>query len=599
MKKIIYILCAVGILFSCDLEEIPVSKVGKDPVFGSESGLELYANSFYDMLPSASDAIRDGGSNDNMTDYSARREVPDFLRTGAYSAQKSSGWSGGSGGDWAKLRNVNYFLLNCHDERVSAKVRSNYMGIARFFRAWFYYEKVKRFGDVPWIGTPLDVSDPALYNGRDSRTLVMDSVLADLNFAIENITAEKESSASLVTKAVALAFKSRVCLFEGTFRKYHTSYNLQQTSNAWLTEAANAAETLMKTNGYSIYSSAGDKSYRTLFTSLKPVNSEVILASVSDAALSRFNDANWFWTSATYGSRVSMTRTFANTYLNLDGTPFTDKPGYKTMVFSEETQGRDWRLHQTIRTPGYQRVDGGTAVAAPPVFSYTYTGYQPIKYCLDDMIYDSGSNNVNSIPLIRYAEVLLNYAEAKAELGSFTDADWANTIGKLRARAGITSGLTTKPTKADPYLQANYFPEIADATLLEIRRERAIELSFEGLRFYDLMRWHKGNLLEMQWNGFYVPALDVPMDLDGNGTLDVCFTFNASPANPIKGVTYINVAEIKGGITNPQQLSEGTKGELIWLDNITKTWEEKKYLYPIPESALLMNENLGQNPGWN
>lgn len=130
------------------------------------------------------------------------------------------------------------------------------------------------------------------------------------------------------------------------------------------------------------------------------------------------------------------------------------------------------------------------------------------------MFYDSGANNDNSIPLIRFAEVLLNYAEAKAELGVFTDADWEKTIGALRGRAGITGGLTARPTKADPYLQANYFPEITDPSLLEIRRERGIELVFEGLRFSDLLRWKKGNLMTMPWNGFYVPELAKAMDLN-------------------------------------------------------------------------------------
>src|SRR6185437_1429922 len=108
-------------------------------------------------------------------------------------------------------------------------------------------------------------------------------------------------------------------------------------------------------------------------------------------------------------------------------------------------------------------------VPAPPVFSYTYTGYQPIKWCLDDMINDNGKTNTNSVCLMRYAEILLNYAEAKAELGTMTDADWAMTIGALRARAGITGGLTSLPTTADSYLQANYFPDITDPVILEIR----------------------------------------------------------------------------------------------------------------------------------
>ncbi len=609
MKKIIYILLTVGCLFSCNLDEGPLSQMAKEPVFSSENGLKLYSYSFYNILPNASEAAQDAFKNDNMADHSARQIVPIYLREGAYGPQQSNRWdvtdtdsdkkNDDNRDDWAKLRNINYFIENCTDERVSETVRNNYIGIARFFRAYFYFEKVKRFGDVPWIETTPDVDDPLLYAPRDSRTLVMDKVLEDLNFACEHITLDKDPTCSLISKYAALAFKSRVCLFEGTFRKYHTGYNLAGTASQWLSEAASAAREVMDNSGYTIYTGAGEeRSYRELFTNQNPLASETILASVCDPTLSVYNDANWWWTSSTYGSRVSLIRTFVNTYLMLDGTPFTDNPEYKTMIFPREVEGRDRRLEQTIRTPGYTRVDGGITVPAPPVFSYTYTGYQPIKFCLDDMYYDSGKNNINSIPLIRYAEVLLNYAEAKAELGTLTDADWEATVGTLRKRAGITGGLASKPVTIDTYLQSTYFPEITDPALLEIRRERGIELVFEGFRFFDLIRWRKGDLLEMDWNGMYVPALNTPMDLNDDGIMDVCFTYGEEVTDPIPGVTYLNVAPMTAGVVNPQRLSEDTKGELTWLNNIEKTWTDKNYLYPIPESAILMNPNLGQNPGW-
>jgi hypothetical protein len=217
---------------------------------------------------------------------------------------------------------------------------------------------------------------------------------------------------------------------------------------------------------------------------------------------------------------------------------------------------------------------------------------------LDDTYYDGGSRNDNSISIIRYAEVLLNLAEAKAELGIFTDADWTKTIGALRKRAGITSGLTTIPTVVDPYLQSNYFPDIADPVILEIRRERGIELVLEGFRFYDLVRWKHGELLEQTWNGFYVPAVDQPLDLNEDGKLDVCF-YITPPQNPVAGVTYINVAPTISSGVNPQRLSNTTSGEITWLTNIPRVWEDKHYLYPIPENDRLMNPELGQNPGWD
>src|SRR5690606_14344562 len=137
------------------------------------------------------------------------------------------------------------------DPAVSLTLRQHYNGLAKFWRAWFYYEKVKRFGDVPWIGEPLDVDDPQLYEGRDPRTMVMDSIISDLNYAIAHIDGS-DPSRTMVTRDVALAFKSRVCLYEGTFRKYHTDLGLANTAESWLNESADAARILMDENNYSI-----------------------------------------------------------------------------------------------------------------------------------------------------------------------------------------------------------------------------------------------------------------------------------------------------------------------------------------------------------
>lgn len=571
------------------MDEIPQASVDKDTVFRTEKGLETYSYSFYNMLPSVSDGFR----QDAMCDYGAVTSFDNFIREGAYSAELSSGWS------WGDLRNINYFIENCTNEAVDESVRNNYIGLARFFRAYFYYEMVVRFGDVPWIDRTLGVDDELLYAGRDSRTTVMDHVLEDLDFACENISRTKDETGSLVTKWVAYALKSRICLFEASFRKYHTELGLTDSVDEWYQEAVRAAETVMKESGHSIYTGEGtDASFRSLFISDKPVTSEVMLASCADAGLAVLGEANWWWTSGTYGARFSMIRTFVNTFLNTDGTPFTDRAGYETMEFYDECQNRDARLAQTIRTPGYER-DG--APAAPNFNGYSYTGYQPIKYTLDDTKYDAGALNTNAIPLFRYAEVLLNYAEAKAELGTLTDADWANTVGVLRARAGITGGLSAKPTKVDAYFQQNYFPNISDPVILEVRRERSIELALEGFRFTDLKRWKRGELMTMRWTGIYVPALNVQMDLDKDGTPDVIFYTGEKPTGLPASCTPVSVGE-----GTQQGLTGATSGNLTWSDNDPRVWYDdgRQYYYPIPQSAINNatlpdgTTNLKQNPGW-
>lgn len=583
-KIMIYFTALTLLVAGCtkELDQTAQSTATRDAVFSSEDGLKLYTLSFYNLLPDINTPFR---TDATLSDFGATSSVPDYIREGAYSSRQGSGW------DWSGLRNLNYFIQNCTNPAVPEEIRNNYIGLARFFRAYFYFEKLVRFGDVPWYSKPLAVGDTALlYKGRDDRSLIMDSIIADLDFAASHITAIADDSRSLISKTVVWGFKSRVCLFAGTFRKYQRSYNLGSTAQTYLKLAVAAADSVMQSGVYSL-NNAGDEPYRSLFISEAPVASEIMLADVSSVSLSKFNDANWYFTSSTYGSRFSFTRTFINTYLMQDGRPFTDIPGHDTMVFASEVKNRDLRLGQTIRMGDYQRITGGNKVAAPPAFSYTYTGYMPIKWTLDDMYYDGGSLNTNSVSLMRYAEILLNYAEAKAELGTLTDQDWALTVGAIRRRAGITGGLDHKPVRIDPYMQKIYFPDVSDPSIMEIRRERAIELCLEGFRMDDLIRWKHGELLKLPWNGFYVPALNKPLDLNGDGKLDVSF-YTTAPASKLPGVTYIDVSK------QPQVLSNGSSGELHWLDNIKRDWHDNQYLYPIPYEDLQVNPNLKQNPGW-
>lgn len=593
----ISLLLALGPLSGCDLEQNPVATSSKAAVFGTETGLDLYANSFYNWLPSADNITR----ADALSDYAARRDIPSFVRPGVYSSRVTDNTSASAyelvalGGDWnwgwGTLRNINYFLVNNTDPGVPADVRAHYDGLARFFRAWFYFEKVKRFGDVPWIDRPLDVSDPQLYGPRDPRALVMDKVIEDLDFAIANLRTVNEPSRTLITQDVARALKSRVALFEGTMRKYHPELGLSASANSWLELSAATARELMDSGRYSLFTGAGvDGSYRQVFIRDAPVTTEVLLTVASSTALGVRHAANWWYTSATTGVRFSFIRPFIHTYLNVDGTPFTDREGYETMTFPEEMKGRDQRLGQTIRAHDYRRVNAGVAIPAPPAFSYTFTGYHPIKWSVDDVAVDGGNNNTNAVSVFRYAEVLLNYAEAKAELGTLIDAEWAETVGALRGRAGITGGLTALPTAVDPFLQSTYFPDIASPVILEVRRERGIELALEGFRFYDIVRWRRGELMEMPWTGIYVPEANQDMDLDEDGKPDVHF-FTVQPTSTTTGVLYINV-------NSDYRLTGGTSGEITWRTAVPRQWEAKNYLYPIPENHLLTNPALQQNPGW-
>ena len=605
MKKIVYFLIGLAgaglMAASCDLNEEPIEKVGKEAVFGSESGLQTYSWSFYNALPSGNDLAYAEGS---MVDYVDGTTFNTFLRKNAYNSENAGGWSSDT---WAELRNVNWFIQNLENSPVEETVKNNYMGLARFWRAYFYYDMVKRFGDVPWLERALDVDDTdALMAPRDSRELVMENVWKDLEFAQQHITLTKDKTCSRVTKWVAYAFASRVALFEGTFRKYH-NLNLATSANTWLTRAANAAKEIMDNSGYKLYSTGEPaKDYRDMFLATDPKADEIIMAEVFSNELSALHYANWIWTSQTYGSCSNFIRPFICTFLQADGTPYTDREGWQTEGFYKETRNRDPRLAQIIRTPGYMR-EGKKAL--PAINAYARLGYQPIKFCVDGTSGDTKTENNNMLSLFRYAEVLLNYAEAKAELGTFTDDDWAKTVGAIRKRAGITGGLTAKPTKVDTYLQQTYYPNVNDAALLEIRRERGCELCLEGLRFDDIRRWACGKLMTMSWTGMYIEDIDTPLDFDGDGIGDAIFYTTdeklkaALALVPEKERSKVMSRIVTTDLTSSNLQVHAAPGGGYYLawdtqEDNNRVFGKKQYLYPIPAMVMVRNPNITQNKGW-
>jgi hypothetical protein len=148
------------------------------------------------------------------------------------------------------------------------------------------------------------------------------------------------------------------------------------------------------------------------------------------------------------------------------------------------------------------------------------------------------------------------------------------------------------PTTADPYME-NYFQNsITDPAILEIRRERGVEMMLEGFRFDDLRRWKMGTLMQMPYNGVYVPAMNVPYAMNGDGVLNVEFVSSTPTSGAISGV-YYDIIDNK-----TIELSQGTYGNIVWLFNTPRVWNDKMYYNPIPTSELVLNPNLVQNSGW-
>ena len=579
MKKLtIYILAVLSLTSCLNLDKFPLDSMSPDTFFSSEEELQAFSNKFYTMLPATS------LYTDNADTYT-QNKLPDEISGLRIVPASGGGWS------WGDLRDVNTLLeysVNCKDEDIRVK----YDALARFFRAYFYFDKVKRFGDVPWYDKQLASDDPDLYKPRDSREYVMQKMIEDIDYAIENLGSGKDLYR--ITKWSALALKSRFCLFEGTFRKYH---GIELDGHDWrwyLEQAAAAAEQLIDESGYSLYTADGpDKSYMNLFASENAIQTEVILARDYNQALGVFHNSNYFSIGQTNG-QPGMTRKLVASYLMADGTRFTDKPGWETMQFAEECKDRDPRLAQSIRTPGYMRIGGSTTLL--PDFSGSVTGYQQIKYVTGTDC-DSYNISYNDLIIFRMGEVYLNFAEALAELGTLTQEDLDKSINRLRSRAGMPDmNKDEANANPDPYLMnpETGYPGVEGpdmGVILEIRRERTVELAQEGFRYYDIVRWKEGQAFNRQFYGMYFPGPG-EYDLDGDGTMDL-YLWKDHQGSTTASVEY----EISKDIF----LSDGDSGYVTPHPEKQEKWvEERDYYYPIPiDDRSLTGGVLTQNPGWD
>ncbi|WP_300968673.1 RagB/SusD family nutrient uptake outer membrane protein [uncultured Duncaniella sp.] len=603
MKKLLYISIVLTGLFgfsSCEdaIDLKPKAQIGLDEYFNTETDLQLFSNYFYPNI--LTQAVDGNPTYDDQADDMIASPLSVELRAGNARSIPASG----GGWSWGVLRRINT-LLEYIDQCPDKEAVKRYTGVARFFRAYFYFKKVKRFGDVPWIDRQLASNDPDLFKPRDSRELVLTKMIEDIDYAIENLpTNAEEASLYRVTAGAALALKSNFCLYEGTFRKYH---NITLEGHDWkyyLEQCVDASEKLMsgKYGKYKLYSTGkGNDDYRNMFAAQDANKDEYILAVHYDQGLKLKHNANAFTLVPTQG-QPGYTRKFVCSYLMKDGSRFTDKAGWQTMQFVDEMKDRDPRLQQSVRGLNYHR-QGATTILSTDL-KLTNTGYQPIKFVTESRMgnYDMDMNGTTScdLPEFRYAECLLNLAEAKAELGTLTQPDLEKTVNELRKRVGMTGMLSMSDANAnpDPYLTSKTtgyttLPTENIGVILEIRRERGVEMVQEGRRWDDLMRWKCGAMIDQDFTGMYIPGAG-EYDFTGDGKVDVVlYEKDTVKPTPPEGAVVL-------AIGSDVKLSEGNRGYVNGIEDQVRNKfnEARDYFYPIPTDELNLNGSLVQNPGW-
>lgn len=598
MKKLIFIPLVLLLFTACEkdlLNTSPRDSISSDNFFRTETDLNLFANSLL-SVPGPYDIYLSDQGTDNAATTGAV-EVKTIMTGSPTSQNITGGWT------WGRLREINFFLENIPRAEVSDEVKAHYTGLARLYRAQFYFAKVMRYSDVPWYDQVLDTSNEAeLYKPQDSREMVMANVMEDLAFAADNI--REDVPTGTPGKWVAVMYQARIALTEGTFRKYHAELSLQNTADSFLETAAAAAKRVMDSGNFSLFTTGNPQhDYHELFVTQDLAgNPEMIFFDINDFALGK--TANHQFEMQDY--EQSPSRSLVQTYLMADGSRFTDQPDYAVAQFVDEFTGRDPRLAQTLAYPGWIKTEAGETRPYVQELNKNFSGYHLIKGFVNST--EAAIVQGIDVPVLRYAEALLTFAEAKAELGTLTQGDLDASVNLLRARVAMPSlELAAANAAPDPLLQDKY-PAVTGANagvILEIRRERRVEMAFEGTRFNDLMRWAAENLLENTPLGLYFPGLG-QYDLTGDGVVDIALISLSEDVpqgdareNNSLGIPLIYYRVGTVGSEATVYLENGESGGVTVTESLTRSFTAPRdYYRPIPFNETVLNPNLRQPFGW-
>ena len=578
------LLLATAVSFSsCDdfLTRDPQDTVTDVPSFWNNE--ENLRTSFLDYYTYFFPGYRSGWNRaDNFAETNVADWTDDNAQEVATLFTKVAPTTDADNWNFEKIRNMNLLLSRIQSSSLGEEAKNHWSGVARLFRAMEYAKLVQKFGDVPYYDAVVGSTDnEQLYRARDPRTTVMDKVNEDLAFACANIRVNDGTKGLTVNRAVAQGFASRIMLFEGTWQKYHANNTAKAAE--YLKAAKDYAAALMQTNAYSIA-----PSYKSLTTSEDLAgNPEIIMyrsyvENVVMHSLMSFQN--------TEHEKSSPSRSFIDAFLTKNGLPIhqAGNTDYKGKEYAKEIQNRDPRLADNIDEESGLRLNGVAAV-------YAASGYYANRYVNKDLINKPGgmsNTNTTDAPVMKLNEVMLNYIEAAAELAdlgqyTLTQADFDKTINAIRDRQSTQMPHLTLAGNALKVNGVEINDPDRDATvkpiIWEIRRERRVELAYEGLRFNDLRRWGKLEYADMTKNkklnmGAWINKADYPENAEALAKITLC--------------------DENGKIVT------GNEGYIMPITEVAKmrVMADKDYLYPIPVDQITMYENHGfkltQNPGW-
>lgn len=571
MKKITYILGLFSMLtFQSCLDMEPKTQLADTNYWQTPDHFKLFATQFY------------GWTVDfKQLDDSPHSDVRSDLRTGITLDVYSNGTNSIPSSDktytnnYNRIRQVNTLLQQAEGYAAPADIETS-VGEAHFFRAYCYFDLLQVYGDVIITRTPLDIDSPEMQMARNSRDEVVDFILEDLEEAIRLLPEANEISSKdegRLSSQAASAFLSRVALYEGTWQKFRNGGQNNDRSSALLDIAATSAHDVIESGFFELFApeELGTEAYKYLFILendksnpagiTKSGNKEYIFTRRHDPTLASIG---FNITQGRLGNAVYVTRKMANMYLQSNGLPINPQTWDYRKVDSE-FKDRDNRMSNTLMIPGHTywgtgggRIDWTGSAEEIANASHknfmpsTGTGYFPHKWCCERDGVPTGMEAYD-YPIIRYAEVLLNYAEAVFERDDkISDEDLAISLNLTRKRVN-----PNMPDLTNAFVSANNLD-----MRTEIRRERTVEFYDENFRIDDLKRWKTAEE-------------EMPMNLTGVKW---------------RGTEY----ETKWSDASSKTMD--AEGCIIYEQG--RVWEEKHYLYPLPIDQLKLNPNLKQNPGW-